>query len=551
MNDPGLDTGHIERRIDAVGTKVDQMSMKVDKVESQMEEVRKDLKKLRRDFLEMMIEQRRTAALEQAATELVGVRQEMDKKFGNYSVVRNTMVGILQATDTALVRKATISTVSEELMISTPDYWLAPVLVALAAWINNNRDLAERAIREAVKRDNEHTSLAMALVCRRNNRTATCYEWLARYFSTQNAARIDADAMVYIDAYINGIFGTDEKHLCDDYMAGWIEQIRNQRPEFESEQSKSWAEYFTNYEEDMSSRYPALKVVVKEFDYINKYLGKVEAIESISNDFADLKASDVDERTLAEQVDRHLMELVNSDDSKERSLRRQEEYLLAVKAFGGDVERARELVNRRRDEKRQQTMNIIDQMTRSMRDRGSSADVHKKKTAIRFLGPYINGGFNRYRKSDIPEFPQAITLDFDGWTSKAVSGDEGNELRGDYVRYVGEEKKKELAELGLKIAKGNKSHKIAAVVLAVLGVFLFAFVNQLIGILLLAGAGYCLVKMSLSGKQHTAEADKIEAKYSKRIQEGCSEIDLALNQWKSAKEAAAERSDLLKLEKVA
>ena len=47
------------------------------------------------------------------------------------------------------------------------------------------------------------------------------------------------------------------------------------------------------------------------------------------------------------------------------------------------------------------------------------------------------------------------------------------------------------------------------------------------------------------------EAEEIEAKYSKRIQEGCSEIDLALNQWKSAKEAAAERSDLLKLEKVA
>lgn len=128
MSDSGLDTALIERRIAAIGTKVDQMTTKVDKVESQMEEVRKDLKKLRKDFLEMMLEQRRTAALEQATTELVSVRQEMDKKFGNYSVVRNTMVGILQATDAALVRKATISTVSEELMISTPDYWLAPVL---------------------------------------------------------------------------------------------------------------------------------------------------------------------------------------------------------------------------------------------------------------------------------------------------------------------------------------------------------------------------------------------------------------------------------------
>ena len=50
------------------------MTTKVDKVESQMEEVRKDLKKLRKDFLEMMLEQRRTAALEQATTELVSVR---------------------------------------------------------------------------------------------------------------------------------------------------------------------------------------------------------------------------------------------------------------------------------------------------------------------------------------------------------------------------------------------------------------------------------------------------------------------------------------------
>lgn len=79
MSDSGVDTVLIERRIAAIGTKVDQMTTKVDKVESQMEEVRKDLKKLRKDFLEMMLEQRRTAALEQATTELVSVRQEMDK----------------------------------------------------------------------------------------------------------------------------------------------------------------------------------------------------------------------------------------------------------------------------------------------------------------------------------------------------------------------------------------------------------------------------------------------------------------------------------------
>jgi outer membrane murein-binding lipoprotein Lpp len=186
----------VENAISRLSGQISTIDGKVDDVSDQVKEVKSDLEKLRHDFLDMVEEQRRASALEQATAELVSVRQEMEKKFGNYSTVRNTMVGILQATDAALVRKATISTVSEELMISTPDYWLAPVLVALAAWINNSRDLAERAIREAVRRDNEHTSLAMALICRRNHRTATCYEWLARYFSTQNAASMDADSMV-------------------------------------------------------------------------------------------------------------------------------------------------------------------------------------------------------------------------------------------------------------------------------------------------------------------------------------------------------------------
>lgn len=234
---------NLGHRVDVLDSHVVSVDAHVSGVESEVSRVRSELAELRQDFQLMMDEQRRASALEQAATELVSVRQEMEKKFGNYSVVRNTMVGILQATDAALVRKATISTVSEELMISTPDYWLAPVLVALAAWINNNRDLAERAIAEAVRRDNEHTSLAMALICRRNHRTSTCYEWLSRYFSTQNAARIDADSMVYIDAYINGIFGPDEKHLCDDYMSRWITQIQSQTPQFEERQSQSWAEY--------------------------------------------------------------------------------------------------------------------------------------------------------------------------------------------------------------------------------------------------------------------------------------------------------------------
>ena len=50
--------------------------------------------------------------------------------------MRNKAKGIIQADDIGIVRKETISNLSEEVMIATPGYWLAPCLVALSAWIN-------------------------------------------------------------------------------------------------------------------------------------------------------------------------------------------------------------------------------------------------------------------------------------------------------------------------------------------------------------------------------------------------------------------------------
>ena len=419
--------------------------------------------------------------------------------------------------------------------------------MALAAWINNNRDLAERAIAEAVRRDNEHSSLAMALICRRNHRTGTCYEWLARYFSTQNAAKIDMDSMVYIDAYVNGIFGPDEKHLCDDYMTRWIGQIQSQTPQFEEKQSQSWAEYFRTYETDGGSKYPALKAVVKEFGYIDKYLGKINAIEKISTGFEGIRNAEIDSRTLAEQVDSHLMELVNSDDPKERQLREEEEYLLAVKACEGDVTQARRMVNQRRQEKREQTVSIVEQMTRVARDKSRGVD-HHKKTALRFLGGYINDGFARYRDEETPDFPQEVTLELDGWSGRATTGDEAAALKSDYATFMEGQKAAELAELQRKTEPKNL--KVVAMVCAVAGIVFF-FINATLGIALLLAAAACFVTLKGKEKARVKGAEEIAAKYRAKTEDGAKEIDLALGQWKAAKAEASERGSLLKMEKVA
>ena len=232
----------VEAAAKRIERELERTDQKLDSVVETITEINEELAQLKESFEAFVAENRKATALQKAATELVRVRQELEQNYGSYKVVRETMLGVLQATDLALVKKTTIAQVTEELMLSTPDYWLAPCLVAVSAWIGNDRDLADRAIAEAVKRDEEKTALTMALICRRNNRTDTCYEWLSIYFAHQSAINFTESNFTYLSAYINGVFGPDEKHMCDDYVAKWLKEIQDNGDDLEAKQTGLWKE---------------------------------------------------------------------------------------------------------------------------------------------------------------------------------------------------------------------------------------------------------------------------------------------------------------------
>ena len=530
-----VDMSGVERRLMSLETTVKQNSValsgQINSVSTKVDATQAELEKLKKDFEDMMLEQRKAASLQQASTELVTVRQNLEKDFGNYRIVRNTMLGILQATDSALVRKATVSTVSEELMISTPDYWLAPVLVALSAWIGNNRDLADRAIKEAVRRDNEHTSLVMALICRRNNRTATCYEWLSRYFATQDGANLHEDTMVYIDAYINGIFGPDEKHMCDDYVTRWIDEIRGQDSNFEEEQAETWNQYFNKFNVDEGSKYPALKDCCEEFGYINDFLERADAVGGIKEKFNGIQNAYVDQNALRKAVDEHLVKLVSADDAKERKLREQERYLLAVKACQGDIEAARNLVNKQRKEEKTRTMNIVEQLTHIISD-DQSVMPSQKKTAVSFLHGYINKGYTKYIAEKRKAFPEKITIRLNGWSGETTDGANEDALIASYNQYLSAEANQK--KTALLNSDNSKTMNIVAIVLALAAV-MGAFLN-LILLILLAVAGYVF----FSGKKKVSNIQKGIEETDKQYQDmavnGRETIHQCCDQWKRVTE---------------
>lgn len=519
----------LERRLDRVIDATNQIQDQVAQNSRQIEHLSSELMQLKSAFEAFVDENKRANALQKAATELIRVRQELEQNFGNYKIVRETMLGILQATDLALVKKTTISQVSEELMLSTPDYWLAPCLIAVAAWIGNDRDLANRAVKEAVRRDEEKTALTMALICRRNNRTDTCFEWLSIYFAHQRAQHFTESNFTYLNAYLNGVFGTDKNHMCEDYVAKWLAEIQGSGDDFENRQSEIWCDYCRNFTVDLERQFPQMKSTVREYAEINAYVSRINSIDTISRKFAGIKNVDSQEEKLKMDIDQTLVALISRCDTKEEPLRKEEKYLQAVRYFNGDTEAAKRSVLEADRLRKEETIDLVGQMTNIIINR-EDARPSERKTSVNFLSTYIRNGFRKYITEAKPSFPRQITLNINGWSGVTVDGRNVVALQNDYEQYMHNQWSSKLNAISSGKSTGLL---LTAAIFAVLSIILLLAAGP-VALLPLAVAVICLFSGINAKKQNALLVQNTNVKYRRMIDEGKQQIYETLGEWQQA-----------------
>ena len=527
----------VQRSLNDLEVQTSNMASNVSFMSSKIDDLSSELASLRSDFNQMVEDQRKTANLQRAISELVRVRQEIDQKYGSYTVIRQTMLGVLQATDAALVKKTTISKVSEELMLSTPQYWLAPCLVAVAAWISNDKELAERAIREAMKRDEEKTALAMALICRRNGRVQTGYEWLSIYFAKQSATNFTEESFTYIDAYVNGVFGPDERHTCQGYVSKWIDEVRGNKSNFESSQIETWKAYCSKYSKSPDAEYPELAKAVPEYGKISSVIGRIKGLDELRKDFKGIQEAFVDQEAMKKAVDAELIRLIGNYDASEMDIRKEEEYLSLVKFFSGDEDKAKAEMQAREAKRLRHKLDFIEQMSSEITS-GKETTPSKKKTAVAFLSSYINKGASQYIAEPKASFPDEVTVQIDKWSGKSKDGTELEKLSADYERQMNKTK-----EEAIQFATNTKP----AMLLAFSIVFLVAAVllGVLLGSLPAAGAAVviaviCFIMRFKAKKDIEKSIERINNSFAEQIKAGKEQLGRVLTQWGEAKKVVTQ-----------
>lgn len=400
---------------------------------------------LAKDFHEFVQRDRMEKRLALAHTKIVQIRQELEKKFGHYDIVRRTTTGILQADDLGIVKKDTINNATEELMISTPNYWLAPCLIALAAWINNQPELAEKALKEGIKRNDEKTSLFFALICRRAERKNAALKWTQRYLANQDEENLDRKSIIILDAYASGLLGADSEGVIAAQIDSWMSNL-SEKAGFVEQQTKQWSDAINLKRKPLkNNKYSYLQKYSKTWPILQNIMEGALLHTTILNYFTTIFDQEVSTDSLKKQLDEILDSLVTDFDDDELPLRKQEKFEQFVIDFDGDENRARK--NMVIEESAFDTHKDFTQLLTdaAMKPESSHASVSTQKFSIALSKDWISNAYNDVVAQNRMKIPNEIEINVDTFNSKTVDGQNEAEIVSEFTTLVQSEQQSALS----------------------------------------------------------------------------------------------------------
>ncbi len=508
---------YIERNLNAINGNIQALDKNIGNVNDNVRVVYDELGHLAQEFHDFINLQIKANRLGQAETRLVKIRQELETKYGHYDIIRRTTTGILQANDLGIVKRETISNATEELMISTPGYWLAPCLVALAAWINDQPELADRAVAEAIKRDDEKTSLFFTLICRRAERKQAALKWTQRYLENQDEENLNRNAVIVLDAYASGLLGADTEGIIAKHMNSWLERLGN-KPGFVEQQTVQWSDAINLKRPTVDSEsYTYLKKYSKTWPALNDVMQGAMLHAEILDYFINIFNQEASTDALKVQLDDILSSLVTDFDDEELPLRKEEKFEQLVVDFEGDESRARQ--NMQIEETAFETHKDFTQLLTdaAMKPETANASISTQKFAIALSKEWIMNAYNDVIAKNRMKVPHEIEINVDTFNSKTVDGTNESELVDDFSNLVESEKKAALE--ANKLTMFAQFCLYGGIVIAAIGLIMLTS-NTFLGLIaIIAGVG--LVLNHFSQKKRIEENRKrIEDEYGNKLTEG-------------------------------
>lgn len=481
----------LNQNINFVNQQVDEVNQRVNSVQGNVSVITDEIRRLARDFEEYVKTAEFQHNLEVANIKIGTIRNDLDIKFGHYGEIRRTTTGILQSNDLGIVKKSTITNVTEELMITTPSYWLAPCLVALAAWINDKPDLADKAAMEGIKRDDEKTSLFFALICRRAGRRGACLRWLERYLENQDEENLDRKCIIVLDAYASGLFGIDSEGIVAAKMEDWLEKLED-KPGFVEQQREQWSEAIKMKQKPYNGdNYTYLPKYSNTWALLREIMEGAYLHATMYDYLNNIFQQEISTASVKQQLDDILDSLVADFDDEEIPLRKDEKLNELIIQFDGDVNRAKagmQVEDSAFDTHKEFTQLLTDA---ALKPGTSHASPSTQKFAMALSRDWMYEAYEDVTAQNRSKIPQEIEINVDTFNGKTTDGQNEAELLVNFNNQINREKENALSQYVLSAFEQYSLY--GGVAAGVIGLFMLITGSVFFGLVtIVAGVGFVL-----------------------------------------------------------
>ena len=445
------DLSLIERSLSNLAGSIDYVNNRVDQVDDNVKIVYNEVEKLANEFREYVEMQSLANRKAEAKMNLSAIRDKLKDNFGHYDVVRRTATGILQANDLAIVKSSMLSHVTEKQMIETPNYWLTPCLVALSAWINDDKALAERALAEGIRRNDEKTSLFFGLICRRIGRESSSLKWFARYLEAQDEEKLDRKAVIVLDAFASGLLGNDTENFVYQQIQEWMSNLEA-KPGFTEKQLDNWKNAINSKRVPLQKGlYPYLEKYSNTWDNLKDVLEGANLNNDLYEYFKKVFEQKEETKKLKVELDKILDSLVTEFDEEELPLKREEQFEELVVKYNGSESRANAQMALEKsvyDDYRDFMQLLTDA---SMNPEESKSSVATQKFATALSRNNIVTAFNDVVAQNRMNVPYEIEINVDTFNDKTQNGEDEEEILKRFEDTVEQEKQVALSQTKLSM----------------------------------------------------------------------------------------------------
>ena len=142
------------------------------------------------------------------------IRECNNKKYYDFEVyrtVRKIVQGIMDNLDFDFVDEEVIAKAVEHNQLENPDYWLTCVLLAVIAWLADERERATRALQRALQLDERKTASFLMVFYLRLHREETALKW----FVVLTQRRLTGAEKPMVLLFFSMLSGTVEDNLSD------------------------------------------------------------------------------------------------------------------------------------------------------------------------------------------------------------------------------------------------------------------------------------------------------------------------------------------------